>query len=557
MAHFNMTKTFLFNSYNISEEEMKKYDEFLNILEESEIHKIIEEETLKDASKGGRTPYNPYKLFATIIYAFSIHSGSLRKIEESMRYDLRFIYLMEQEIPSHVTISKFLNNIIVKRQHELFSKIMKTIINKYQINVDDCFIDGTKLEANSNKYKFVWKPTIFHIKLNEKVKVILNKYFKPIPEKKFFTSLQIGNYCNELELEIIKKGYDLKTLRIGRGHKNPQIVKDYSFLQKSLLKILDYEEKERICGDDRNSFYKTDHDATAMCLKEDYYSGLGSAMHAAYNAQIIVSKGLILDYLITQNRADFYAFIPTLEQFNLDYNSYPKRICADSGYGSYKNYEFLSLNNIENYVKYNYWQQEISGSNCNLYRFDDFGNLICLNNKTARKEKVFNGRHPKKGREYFYIIDNCKMCRHKDICLEKVSNKKAQMRVFEVSEELYRFKEQAKKNLLSVKGIEMRVNRSTQVEGAFGVIKQDMNYDRVRRRGLENVSCEFMLIVLGYNIRKLFRIMDGKAKMDYWVAPEDLEAETPKTFKKKKKKAKISGNTKLKNEYKYKKKKSC
>ena len=82
---------------------------------------------------------------------------------------------------------------------------------------------------------------------------------------------------------------------------------------------------------------------------------------------------------------------------------------------------------------------------------------------------------------------------------------------------------------LSPKGIEMRVNRSSQVEGAFGVIKQDMDYERARRRGMENVSLEFMLTCVGYNIRKLFRHFGGNLKMSYWTAPKDLK---PEKFKK-------------------------
>ena len=86
-----------------------KLDKFLLVLEESGVGKIIEEATKTDRSKGGRNPYNPYRLFATIIYGFSKHSGSLRKIEESINFDLRFIYLMDNFKPTHVTISKFLN----------------------------------------------------------------------------------------------------------------------------------------------------------------------------------------------------------------------------------------------------------------------------------------------------------------------------------------------------------------------------------------------------------------------------------------------------------------
>ena len=80
----------------------------------------------------------------------------------------------------------------------------------------------------------------------------------------------------------------------------------------------------------------------------------------------------------------------------------------------------------------------------------------------------------------------------------------------------------------------MRINRSSQVEGAFGVIKQDMDYDRVRRRGLDNVSAECMLVCLGYNLRKLFALMDGRGKTDYWMAPDGLEPETLKEISMKK-----------------------
>ena len=97
--------------------------------------------------------------------------------------------------------------------------------------------------------------------------------------------------------------------------------------------------------------------------------------------------------------------------------------------------------------------------------------------------------------------------------------------MFYVDVESELFKQEAKRNLLSPKGIEMRVNRSAQVEGAFGVIKQDMGYDQFRRRGLEKVETEFMLVSLGYNIAKLLRLAAGKGKLDYWIAPENLVAE--------------------------------
>lgn len=552
-----MFKSFLLPSFEISEKERNKIDSFLQILEESNVANIINKEIKKDKSNGGRPSYNPYRLFATIAYAFSKHSGSLRKIEESINYDLRFIYFMEQERPSYVTIAKFLNNVVVKHHKEIFSSIIKTILKKYDICIDDVFLDGTKIEANANKYKFVYKPTTFHNNLNLKIKDLLSSYFFLPRSKKTFTSKEIATYLSSLSEIILQKGIDLNNTKRGRGKKLDPIVKDYHKLSSFLLKCLEYEEKENICGNNRNSYFKTDKDATAMCLKEDYYSGLGSNTHAGYNVQILVSKGIVLDYYVCQDRTDYFALIPLLNSFNEQYGFYPKRLCADAGYGSLYNYQFLNLHNIENYVKYQNWQQDILGKRIDLFYFDENKNLICLNNKIAVPFSQYNGRHPKSKGNLFYLIENCCRCKFKQICKENLKNKTSNNRVFETSYDMYRYKINARNNLISAKGIEMRVNRSSQVEGVFGVIKQDMDYTRIRRRGLENVSAEIMLVCLGYVIKKLFTIFDGNARLDYWKAPSNLLAEQlPKVDIKKlidKKKRTKGKNELLRSKYKYKK----
>ena len=430
---------------------------------------------------------------------------------------------MEQETPSYVTISQFLNNVVVPHHQELYSRIISSIIKRFNICIDDAFLDGTKFEANANKYKFVWKPTTFHNKLNENIRKLLLKYFELPNSKTTFVSKEIGEYLTKL-IELAKsKGFNPDVVKVGKGHKKVEIIADIKLLNDYLNKALDYEEKEEICGD-RNSYYKTDKDATAMCLKEDYYSGLGSNMHAGYNVQIIVSKGIVLSYYVGQERNDFYEFIPALDGFYSNYGFYPKRICADAGYGSLLNYRYLKEHNIENYVKYNMWKQDVSGENIDFFRFDNH-KFICLNGKTASECSVFYGRHTRAKNNKFYIIDNCKRCKLKALCFKPIKNKKATFRVFETNEELFLYKKEAKDNLLSIKGIEMRVNRSSQVEGVFGVIKQDMNYERVRRRGLEKVSAEIMLVCLGYVIRKIFGLIDGKGSIEYWKAPPGLEPE--------------------------------
>ena len=553
MAFFTIFQDRLFPTAELPKGEKEKIDEFLRLLEASGVGDIIYAETKKDRSSGGRNPYNPYRLFASIIYAFSKHSGSLRKIEESLKFDLRFLYINNQETPSYVTLSKFLNNVVVKHFELIFAKITSAILNKYQIPIDDCFIDGTKIEANANKFKFVYKPTTFKIALFDKIRDLLIQYFQLSENKKTFISKEVAVYVSQM-LELLKRqNIDIDNIQVGRGHKNPKIVSDYFLLSSYLIKLLDYEEKEEICGPDRNSYYKTDHDATAMCLKADYYSGLGSNTHAAYNLQIIVSKGIILSFYVSQDRTDQYTLIPALEKFYELYGFYPKRVCADAGYGSLKNYQYVIDKKIENYIKFGNWSRVVSGETYDLYHFNENGELICLNGKVALKTRVYADKYAHKGK-YLYVIESCSYCRFKKYCQAGLKEIK-KYRIFDVNYDYFKIRKQVTENLLSPKGIEMRVNRSSQVEGAFGVIKQDMDYERARRRGMENVSLEFMLTCLGYNIRKLFLLIEGRAKLDYWNAPDDLKAETipPINYEKILKKRKKGKNESLRDTYKHKK----
>ena len=532
MPYFTIKQIGLFSSYQLNKKEEEKLNKFLVFLENSGVGELIRRECYKDHSKGGRPPYNYYNLFAASIYAFSKHPGTLRKIEDSFKYDVRFMYLMDNEVPSYVKIGEFLNNLFVKLHHKIYSLLVSQFIKEAGINIDDCFLDGTKIEANANKYKFVWKPTTFHKKLDENIKKLLSKYFT-INKIELLKSIEVAEYITKLgNIALDKAG-----------------IKDYKQLEKYLIKLLEYEEKEEICGPNRNSYFKTDKDATAMTLKEDFYSGVGSNMHAAYNIQIIVSKGIALTYYVGQERTDFYAFIPTVEQFHIDYGFYPKNLCADAGYGSWKNYVYMIVNNIGNYVKFQDWEQLRKGNAIDLYSFNDKEELVCLNGKTATKCSEYNGRHPKY-HGYLYVIENCKRCRYQKVCKSAIKDKKTPTRIFDVSYELWNGKITARKNLLTAKGIEMRVNRSSQVEGVFGIVKQDMQYDRFRRRGLDKVYVEICLILIGHLLRKLFTFYDGKAKFHYWIAPSDLKDEEmpivdAKTFKKKIRKKDINESLRL------------
>jgi transposase len=529
-------------------EEQTKIDKFLQFLDDSGVAEILDEVKPKQSFQGGRPEINRYDLFSTILYGFAFRNSTLREMEDICKYDLRYISLMSGEQPSHVVFGNYINEFILPNRQRIFTALMRQIVQVCGLDLEDVFIDGTKIEANANKYKFVWKPTTYHTKLCDKVRALLKScnLERGVPEKDIFPSSLIAQKLADIS-ELIQQSDNSK-----------QLSKIHKELIKCLEKALEYEEEERICGPDRNSYYKTDHDATAMTLKSDYYSGLGSNMHAAYNVQVAVCKGFAMAYHVSQNRNDIKDFVPTLEQFHEIYGKYPENVCVDSGYGSLENYRYMKKHHIGNYVKHQSWQGNASGKNPAAYRLNDDDTITCLNGKIGKQVSI-EGRHPKNKGNVFYRITGCKKCDYRQYCKRWQKRKSDNFKIFEVNPELKRFIQQAEANLLSPKGIEIRVNRSCQNEGSYGVLKQDMHYIRFRRRSLSKVETEYMLTFLGYNIRKLFRYFNGTEKSTYWQAPSDLKAETFKKPSAKRltnkatKKKKKSANEKAKTSYKYKK----
>lgn len=169
MYHFTIKKGFFLVPPTIYEEEFQKIDKFMELLEKYEVWEILENVKKKDKKCQGRVGYNIYNLFAMIIYCFAKFKATLRDIEDKCIYDIRVSYIMEGNIPKHSTIGDFINIYIVPYQYEIFTLISKQIIKELNLNIDDVFIDGTKIEANANKYKFVWKPTKYHYKLDLKI----------------------------------------------------------------------------------------------------------------------------------------------------------------------------------------------------------------------------------------------------------------------------------------------------------------------------------------------------------------------------------------------------
>ena len=552
MGYFNTKQGVLFYCYTIDVEQKRKIDSFLELLDKSGVDELIKLETanLESNRDMGRPGYDPYKVFACVLYGFAMGSRSLRDLESSCSNDVRYMYLMEGQKPSYAYFCNYINTVIKPHIEQIFTMVTSRIFRSFGLEIDDCFIDGTKQKAFPNKYKVVWKPTAFHRRLADKTRSLLQTMgiSRGIPVEGLIPSDMVAKKLkeamdmHEADADCVQEGFD-------------EMIES---LSGYLLKTLEYEEKERICGPDRNSYYKTDHGATAMCLKEDYYSGLGSNLHPAYQIQSIVCHGFVLTCYVSHDRTDIYTFIPAFEKLYRLYGKYPRRVCADAGYGCLSNYEYCKQKGILAFIKYQSWEGECSARRPALYELNEDGSITCLGGRKGTMTEILGRHHRGKG-TVFYLVEGCGGCEYMPYCRQFMREKEGDSKVFELNPEFQKLKQEARDILLSVDGIEMRINRSCQVEGVFGIMKYDMFYDRIRRIEKDSVNMEILMSFLGYNTRKFMRYSESGLSLKWWTAPEGMEAEKFKKPSAKRlarrveKKRQKSVNEEAKDKYKYKK----
>lgn len=525
MSNFTISEPLFLVPCRENSSEKTELDAFIRLLDESGAFGIIGEYDAV-ASATGRPRFDSKMLLALLLYGFSICDCSLRELEDRCRYDMRFLYLSSGRVPSYATFCSFINKSFLPRSVRILTAVTKKAAEKMGVSIlENVYIDGSKFEANANKYKFRFKS-------EKRVSNLYGRFSSLMTEVgiKAATGIGMKEMIAEMERclsllkeEIEKDGKRVEDIKTGRGIRNPRNESSYVKACAMLSKMKEYEMTEKICGPDRNSYYLTDHDATAMCLKEDYYSGLGSNMHAAYNVQYAVSNGFIIAIHVSQDRSDSRTFPIFLKKIKQMYGRFPTNVCADAEYGSARNYEFIRNEGIGNYVKFTTWKKEVSGEQPPRYRIDGNGKIVCLLGRELAR--VEDEKDKSEKRRFSSYRADCRGCPYKKYCNKGRKAKRAASKVFEIDVKALKSKEEARANLLSVKGIELRVNRSIQVEGSFGIMKQDKQYARFRRRSLERTDVEMLLNCIGLNIAKYMRFLRTGHSPEYWKAPEGTEAE--------------------------------
>lgn len=472
---------------------------FLKVMEGVNWNKYLTRPTHK-----GREEYNPFKMMKIVLFAFMNKIYSLRKIEHACKTDIRFMYLMDEEQPSHMAIQRFIQNYMKDSIENIFKDIFTSICSMDIVDTDVMYIDGTKLEANANKFTFIWKKTAIKTrdKTYERLRFLIPKIKDHIPWDNVsdWTPEGIQIICDELTKVIEKQEI---ALVYGKGRHKTPIQRLYDELVKYKGVLKNCIERIDLCGPDRNSCSKTDHDATMMHMKEDHYMKTG-IFKAGYNAQISVSDEYISYACVFQDRADQKTLMKFLERYRELYLTYPKTVVADAGYGSYDNSFYCLEHNIEAYIKYTMYSKEKETKYQKKkylkanWEVNEYGQKIC----PAGHVFIYEEEHEDKRSKYPRInqthrCGKCSGCELKNECTKAKGE-----RSITVNPILEEFEKTAKEKLDSEQGIQYRVQRSIQTEGAFGVIKEDNKYDRFHRKSIKNVEMEFQLVCIGFNLMK-------------------------------------------------------
>jgi len=482
-----------------------------NVLEELDYTELYRAYSRKEK----KCAVSPKNLFKVLVYAYMCNLRSTRQIETACKRDINFMYLLEgAKAPDHNTIARFRSTRLEGIVEGLFNQVVLLLKDYGELSCENLFVDGTKIEANANKYTFVWKKTILknqaklQDRMHKELPALLAKYgfkmylaedIKAKRLKKFIGRL------NKIKLTVVFVS--------GIGKRKTDFQRDYELLMDWYEKEKKYEYYLRRMKD-RNSLSKTDESATFMHLKEDHMRN--SQLKPAYNIQIAVDAEYIVATEIFNERNDVHTFVPFMrkieKQLGIKY-MYPT---ADAGYESEENYTYFENNGQKPCIKpANYEQTKTRkykndiGRAENMQYDEDTDTYIChygkkLVNVGMRKSKTSSRYISEKT---MYQCESCKGCPHKAQCIKHNArcNTPLEERTkrFELSKTFKKQREKMLERINTKQGILLRINRSIQVEGAFGVLKEDMGFRRFLTRGTTNVRTEILILCLAYNIQKL------------------------------------------------------
>ena len=444
----------------------------------------------------------PKQMFVLVVLAFMIGIYSTRGMEAACRTDIRFMYVLGgQRVPDHSRFASFIRDRLGGGVGEdLFYQLVKALHERGEIRYEHLFVDGTKIEANANRYSFVWaKPTKKRAaKLEETLRLFTDELAK------VYGILLPGEAEPEAYLAALEeRGSEIEFVH-GRGKRKTQLQKDIEALREALArqaKYADYGAAFR----GRSSFSKTDRDATFMRMKEDHMKN--GQLKPGYNLQLGVEGGYIVGAELSCERSDELTLLSLLDRMAAGLNRRHKAVVADAGYESEENYKGLEERGQAAYIKpQNYERSKTRKYRNNAYLREhmpydaqsDTYTCPAGNTFVPRYETVRRSKSGYASNVTMYECSGCDACAQKALCTRAQGN-----RWMQASKAFIAQRQAALTRITSEEGRCLRVNRSIQSEGAFGVLKQDYGFRRFLRRGRNNVFTETLLYAMAFNLNKL------------------------------------------------------
>ena len=499
-----------------SDDPVRLVSAFVEEMDLSELYK-----TYGRIRKNQATPRQMLKL---VIYAAMNRIYSSRDIRKACKRDINFMYLLEgMPAPDRATIARFISLHFSAYAKVLLAQMSDLLYLLGEISGKTIFIDGTKIESAANKYTFVWKRAI--TKNQARLYTKLTSFVAECEELYGIRTV----YHDQISIHTLKRlKKQLCRVKVqegivfvhGIGRRKTQLQKSLEQLDQYLEKLKEYTKKLYTLGD-RNSYSKTDPDATFMRMKED--AMLNGQLKPAYNIQHGVDSEYITWIDISPRPTDTCTLIPFLKDMESHLGFKYSEIVADAGYESEENYLFIEENGQTAYIKpQNYeisktrkYKKDISRRE-NMEYHADRDSYICRN---GRELTVTNERRSKTASGYvsvktYYRSPDCTGCPYKTECI-KGNNCKTPMekrnKVLMVSKTMSQKRAEDLERITSEYGTMLRMNRSIQAEGSFADVKEDMNFRRYLYRGKANALAESILLAMGRNINKLHcKIQTGR-----------------------------------------------
>lgn len=451
----------------------------------------------------GAAAYHPRMLLKVLIYAYMRNHYSSRKIEDLVLNDVRFMWLAGMQRPDHNTINQFRSSRLKGVFKEIFTQVVLLFAQEGLVTLKKCYTDGTKIEANANRYSFIWGKSIHTRKV--KIAEQLNELWDyadgickdELSDRTPLTHADISS--DKIETLIDTLDDKIKNIEV-----DTKVRSKLKYARKNWKEQLTRnEEREEDLGE-RGSMSKTDKDATFMRMKEDHMGN--GQLKPGFNTQISTEDEIVTNFTIHQTPTDTTTYIEHTEEFKAMYGHYPDESIADAGYGSEENYEYAREKGITPYIKFNYFHKEQKKSfqndafnSANFYYNKEKDCYYCPMGQQMNRRNDFQ-RKTKTGFVQtisVYQAINCNNCPLRCRC-----HKSKEERSIQVNHNLNAHKEVVRKLLKSEKGVKHRGQRCADVEQTFGNLKWNKKFKRFLLRGIEKVEIEFGLLVLAHNLSK-------------------------------------------------------